>query len=186
MHLPHSLLLIHNRLGPWCIWDVSKIGISTPHQFPRAKVELHEAILFVDVTVFFAPISPDLVYKAMRKAEETQPWENGFGPTDLSGSHQRQHQIMANDAIFVHACPPCPQAERACSISMDLVDAEDSSSPPSFRIGLSWARRKNQIFGSYEEAVSVSIRDLRQAPTSQQYPAPSLPPLSPPSLITTS
>nr|VZI50277.1 unnamed protein product [Spirometra erinaceieuropaei] len=58
-----------------CIWDVSKIGISTPHQFSRAKVELHEAILFVDVTLFFAPISPDLVYKAMRKAEETQPWK---------------------------------------------------------------------------------------------------------------
>nr|VZI31859.1 unnamed protein product [Spirometra erinaceieuropaei] len=69
------------------------------------------------------------------------------------------------------------EPERACSISMDLVDAEDCSSPPSFRIGLSRARRKNQMFGTYEEAVSVSIRDLRQAPTSQQYPAHSLPPI---------
>ncbi|KAL7063732.1 hypothetical protein AAHC03_077 [Spirometra sp. Aus1] len=69
---------------------------------------------------------------------------------------------------------------------MDLVDAEDCSSPSSFRIGLSRARRKNQMFGAYEEALSVSIRYLRQGPTSQQYPAPSLTPLSPPSLNTTS
>nr|VZI43983.1 unnamed protein product [Spirometra erinaceieuropaei] len=33
------------------------------------------------------------------------------------------------------------------------------------------------MFGAYEEAVSVSIRYLRQAPTSQQYPAHSLPPI---------
>nr|VZI47692.1 unnamed protein product [Spirometra erinaceieuropaei] len=39
------------------------------------------------------------------------------------------------------------------------------------------ARRKNQMFGAYEEALSVSIRYLLQAPTSQQYPAHSLPPI---------
>nr|VZI47705.1 unnamed protein product [Spirometra erinaceieuropaei] len=96
---------------------------------------------------------------------------------DLSGSHQRQHQIMANDAILVHACAPCSQAESACSIPMDLVDAEDRSSPLSFPFGLSRPRRKNQMCGAYEEALSVSIRYLRQAPTSQQYPAHSLPPI---------
>ncbi|KAL7063176.1 hypothetical protein AAHC03_085 [Spirometra sp. Aus1] len=60
---------------------------------------------------------------------------------------------------------------------MKFMDAEDFSSPSSFRIGLSRARRKNQMFGAYEEAHSVSIRYLRQAPTSQQYPAHSLPPI---------
>nr|VZI47696.1 unnamed protein product [Spirometra erinaceieuropaei] len=60
---------------------------------------------------------------------------------------------------------------------MDLVDAEDRSSPLSFPIGLSRARRKNHMFGAYEEALSVGIRYLRQAPTSQQYPAHSLPPI---------
>nr|VZI31865.1 unnamed protein product [Spirometra erinaceieuropaei] len=66
--------------------------------------------------------------------------------------------------------------ESACSIPIDLVDAEDRSSPLSFPIGRR-ARRKNQMFGAYEEALSVSIRYLRQAPTSQQYPAHSLPPI---------
>nr|VZI49648.1 unnamed protein product [Spirometra erinaceieuropaei] len=60
---------------------------------------------------------------------------------------------------------------------MNLVDTEDCSSPSSFRIGLREARRKNQMFGAYEEALSVSIRYLLQAPTSQQYPAHSLPPI---------
>nr|VZI43994.1 unnamed protein product [Spirometra erinaceieuropaei] len=60
---------------------------------------------------------------------------------------------------------------------MDLLDAEDFSSPSSFRIGLSRARRKNQMYGTYEEALSVSIRYLRRAPRSQEYPAHSLPPI---------
>nr|VZI31932.1 unnamed protein product [Spirometra erinaceieuropaei] len=59
---------------------------------------------------------------------------------------------------------------------MDLVDAEDRSSPLSFRIGRR-ARRKNQMYGTYEEALSVRIRYLRQAPRSQEYPAHSLPPI---------
>nr|VZI31883.1 unnamed protein product [Spirometra erinaceieuropaei] len=66
--------------------------------------------------------------------------------------------------------------ERACSIPSDLVDAKDCSSPSSSRIGLR-ARRKNQMFGAYEEALSVSIRYLRQAPRRQEYPAYSRGPL---------
>nr|VZI50287.1 unnamed protein product [Spirometra erinaceieuropaei] len=75
--------------------------------------------------------------------------------------------------------------ERACSIPMNLVDTEDCSYPSSFRIGLTEARRKNQLFGAYEEALSVSIRYLRLR-VNNILLIPSLPSSSPPSLIATS
>ncbi|KAL7061962.1 hypothetical protein AAHC03_090 [Spirometra sp. Aus1] len=77
---------------------------------------------------------------------------------------------VLNEVLVLHG------GFRACSIPTDLVDAKDCSSPSSSRIGLR-ARRKNQMFDAYEEALSVSIRYLRQAPRRQEYPAYSRGPL---------
>ncbi|KAL7061963.1 hypothetical protein AAHC03_091 [Spirometra sp. Aus1] len=55
---------------------------------------------------------------------------------------------------------------------MHMVDAEDRSSPSTFPLGLRDHRRA-QMFGVYEEVLSIRIPYLRHAPRSQQYPSPS-------------